>query len=245
MNGNPYEVIGVLPRAFVFRDREVDYWIPTSFSPEAAAARGSHFLNVVARLGPGVTLEQAKGDMRRVDDALREQYPRQFAPSLLVPIKEELLGKTSMQLIVLMGAAAAVLLIACANLASLLLSRAAGRRGELAVRAALGASRGRLVRQMIVEATAFSLIGGALGLALAPAGVAVMLRLTPRGYVAQSASVLDLRLLTFTLIIAIASGVLFSAVPAVQAARASLRDAIQQPATPWWFSRLRRRSCCW
>jgi predicted permease len=184
MNGNRYEVIGVMPRGFVFRDRDVDYWIPTSFSPEAAAVRGSHFLNVVARLAPGVGLDQAKDDMRRVDDALRQQYPQpgRHAPSLLVPIKEELLGNTSVQLLVLMGAAAAVLLIACANLASLLLSRAVGRRGELAVRAALGASRGRLVRQMIVEATTFSLAGGVLGLALAPAGVSVMAQLTPRGF---------------------------------------------------------------
>jgi putative ABC transport system permease protein len=232
MNGSRYEVIGVMPRGFVFRDRDVDYWIPTSFSPEAAAVRGSHFLNVVARLAPGVGLDQAKDDMRRVDDALRQQYPQpgRHAPSLLVPIKEELLGKTSAQLLVLMGAAAAVLLIACANLASLLLSRAVGRRGELAVRAALGASRGRLVRQLIVEATTFSLAGGVLGLALAPAGVSVMARLTPRGFAMQSASVLDVRLLGFTFALSMATGVLFSFVPAMQAARASLRDAIQQGA---------------
>ena len=232
MNGNRYQVIGVLPRAFVFRDRDVDYWIPTSFSPEAAAVRGSHFLNVVARLAPGVGLDKAKDDMRRVDEALRQQYPQpgQHAPSLLVPIKEELLGKTSVQLLILMGAAAAVLLIACANLASLLLSRAVGRRGELAVRAALGASRGRLIRQMIVEGTTFSLAGGVLGLALAPAGVSVMSQLTPRGFLVQAGSVLDLKLLGFTLVVALATGVLFSVVPAMQAARASLRDAIQQGA---------------
>src|SRR6185295_446542 len=133
-------------------------------------------------------LPVAADDMRRVDDMLRQQYPEpgRHATSVIVPIKEELLGNTRTQLIVLMGAAAAVLLIACANLASLLLSRAAGRRGELAVRAALGATRGRLVRQMVVEAMMFSLLGGALGLALAPAGVSVIAQMTPRGFPPQT-----------------------------------------------------------
>jgi putative ABC transport system permease protein len=232
MNGARYGVIGVMPRDFVFRNREMDYWIPTSFTPAVAALRTSHFLNVVARLAPGVTLEAAKDDMRRVDDALRRQYPEpgRHAPSALVPISEELLGDTRLQLLVLMGAAAAVLLIACANLASLLLSRAVGRRGELAIRAALGATRGRLVRQMVIESTMFSLLGGALGLALAPAGVAVMAQLTPRGFPAQTSSILDLRLLAFAIVVSIATGMVFGFVPALQAARASLRDAIQQGA---------------
>jgi putative ABC transport system permease protein len=232
MNGNRYEVIGVMPRSFVFRNRDVDYWIPMAFSPEAAAVRTSHYLNVVARLAPGVSLDAARDDMRRVDEASRQEYPEpgRHATSLLVPIADELLGDTRLQLLVLMAAAAAVLLIACANLASLLLSRAAGRRGELAVRAALGATRGRLVRQMVIEATMFSLVGGVLGLVLAPAGVSVMAQLTPRGFPAQTSSVLDLRLLAFAFAVSVSTGVVFGLVPALQAARASLRDAIQQGA---------------
>ncbi len=232
MNGSRYEVIGVMPRAFVFRNRDVEYWVPIAMSPAVAAERTSHYLNVVARLAPGVTLDAAKDDMRRVDAALLDQYPQpgRHATSALVPIKEELLGNTRMQLLVLMGAAAAVLLIACANLASLLLSRAAGRRGELAVRAALGATRGRLVRQMLIEATTFSLLGGALGLALAPAGVTVMAQLTPRGFMPQTTSILDLRVLAFALAVSAATGVVFSLVPSIQAARASLRDTMQQGA---------------
>jgi predicted permease len=232
MNGNRYEIIGVMPRNFVFRNREVDYWIPMAFSPAAAALRTSHYLNVVARLAPGVSLDAAKDDMRRVDEVQRREYPepgRHFT-SMLVPIADELLGDTRLQLLVLMAAAAAVLLIACANLASLLLSRAAGRRGELAVRAALGATRGRLVRQMVIEATMFSLLGGVLGLMLAPVGVSVMAQLTPRGFPPQTTSILDLRLLAFAFVVSVATGGVFGLVPALQAARASLRDAIQQGA---------------
>jgi len=232
MNGIRYDVVGVMPRSFVFRNRDVEYWVPIALSPQLAAARNSHFLNVVARLKPGLSVAAASEDMRRIDEVLRIQYPEpgRHAASVVVPIKEELLGDTRMQLVVLMAAAAAVLLIACANLASLLLSRAAGRRGELAVRAALGASHGRLVRQMVVEALTFSLLGGGLGLALAPAGISIMARLTPRGFPAQPTSILDGRLLAFALIVSVATGLIFSLLPAMQAARASLRDAMQQSA---------------
>src|SRR5438552_1561609 len=221
-----------MPRNFVFRDREHDYWIPTSFTPENAARRDSHYLNVVARLAPGVTLDAARDDVARITEGIRRQFPdsSRSLRSAVIPIKDELVGNTRIELLVLMAAAAAVLLIACANLASLMLSRAVGRRGELAVRAALGATRGRLVRQMLVEATIFSLAGGALGLLLAPAGVGVMARLTPLGFGAQPTSILDLRLLAFALGLSIATGIAFSLLPAVQAARASLRDAVQQGA---------------
>jgi putative ABC transport system permease protein len=230
MNGTRYDVIGVMPRWFVFRNRDVDYWVPIAFTPQQAAARTSHYLNVVARLAPGVAIDAARDDMRRVDETLQRLYPdaNRSLQSVVVPMRDDIVGNTRTELLVLMAAAAAVLLIACANLASLLLSRAVGRRGELAVRSALGATRGRLVRQMIVEATVISAAGGLLGVLLAPAGVGVMAQLTPRGFPPQPSSVLDLRLLAFAAALSAATGVAFSLIPALQAARASLRDALQQ-----------------
>ncbi len=229
MNDNKYEVIGVMPRSFVFRNRNIDYWTPISFPPAVAVDHGSHYLNVVARLKSGVTAEAADADMKRVAEELKRRYPDSNGPgsAVGVPLKDDLLGNTRLELLVLMGAAAAVLLIACANLASLLLSRAVGRRNELAVRTALGATRARLIRQMIAESMVLSLAGGLAGLAVARLGVSVVAQLTPMGFTGGGATILEGRLIAFTLGASILTGLLFSLVPAIQAARGSLRDALQ------------------
>ena len=158
-------MVGVAPPSFVFLSREIDYWVPMQFSPEEAATRGNHYLNVVARLKPGVAVEAADSDMRAIARRLSEQHPdtnRDFG-AVVVPIREQVLGDTRVQVIALMTAAAAIVLIACANLASLLLARASVRRGEYAVRLSLGATRGRLARQVLVEALCLSVAGGMLG----------------------------------------------------------------------------------
>jgi putative ABC transport system permease protein len=229
MSGSRRRVIGVMPRGFVFRSRDVDFWNPIQFTPAEQAQRGSHYLNVVARLAPGVTLERANDDMRNVAARLAREYPdtnRQVG-ALVVPVKEDALGDTRLQFIVLLAAAGCVLLIACANIASLLLSRALGRSREMAVRAAIGATRGRLVRQMLVEAMILAIGGGALGVALAPAGVRVLRTMVPTSVPAPETSAFDPGVLGFTLLLSLAAGILFSIVPALQTARGSLSRALQ------------------
>jgi putative ABC transport system permease protein len=230
LDGSRHTVIGVMPRDFVFRDRARDFWMPINITPQFKATRGNHFLSVVARLKPGATFEQASSDMQAIANHLKQQYPdeNRYTGAVVVPIKEAMLGNTRTILLVLMAAAGCVLLIACANLASLLLARAVARKRELAVRTALGAGRGRLIRQMVTEGALLSLIGGALGLGLSLGGMKILVGLVPLGLPATAQPSIDLRLLMFTLVLSLLTGVLFSLIPAIQAARASLNDALKQ-----------------
>jgi predicted permease len=228
-----HEVIGVAPASFVFLSRDIDYWVPMQFSAEEAATRGNHYLNVVARLKAGVSVEAADSDMDAIAKRLSEQYPetnRDFSNATVVPVREQVLGDTRVQVIALMVAAAAIVLIACANLASLLLARASVRRGEYAVRLSLGATRGRLARQVLVEAFCLSIAGGVLGLAIPVLTTTFVERIVPVGLQAFTVSLVDWRLLAFDGALSIGTGLLFSIGPALQSAYASTADVLQQHA---------------
>ena len=168
MNDVKFEVIGVAPESFVFINREVDYWVPIQLPPAQVDTRRSHFLNVVARLKPGVSVQAADGEMRAMATRMQAQYPEtnRDVGAVVVPMREQVLGDTRVEVIALAIAAVAIVLIACANLASLLLARASVRRGEYAVRLSLGATRARLARQVLIEALCLSVAGGVLGLAI-------------------------------------------------------------------------------
>lgn len=229
-DGARYTVIGIMPRDFTYRDNTREFWFPINVTPQFRAMRGSHFLSVVARLKPGVTVQRAADEMHAIAARLKQQYPQDnmYTGADVVPMKEDVLGKSQTALYVLMAAAGCVLLIACANLASLLLARAVARKRELAVRTALGAGRGRLIRQMLTEGAMLSLTGGLLGLTLSLAGMKLLAGLVPLGLPTTARPSIDLRLLLFTLVLSLLTGVLFSIIPAIQAARASLNDALKQ-----------------
>ena len=221
------------PPSFVFLSRDIDYWVPMQFSPQEAATRGNHFLDVVARLKPGVSVDDCRlgrrGDCEAPQRAVSGDQSR-FQRAAVVPIREQVLGNTRVQVIALMTAAAAIVLIACANLASLLLARASVRRGEYAVRLSLGATRGRLARQVLVEALCLSIAGGVLGLAIPVLTTTFVEQIVPIGLQAFTVSLMDSRLLAFAGVLSIATGLLFSLGPALQSAHASTADVLQQHA---------------
>ena len=232
MNDGKYEVIGVAPRSFVFRDRVIDYWIPMHLSPQQIDTLRDHFLNVVARLRPGVAVATADAEMKAIARRMAEQHAEtnRHLSAGVWPLRDEVLGDTRVELIALMIAAMATVLIACANLASLQLARSAERRGEYAVRLSLGATRGRLARQVIVEALCVSMAGGALGLLMPVLTAPLLDRMVPAGLVAPVMTILDWRLLIFAAALSIATGILFALGPALQSARASTAQALQQHA---------------
>ncbi len=229
-DGARYTVIGIMPKDFVYRDREREFWIPINVNPAFKAQRGSHFLSVVARLKPNATLPQASAEMTAIANRLQQKYPdeNRYTGAVVVPIKEDLLGKTHTVLMVLMAASGCVLLIACANLASLLLVRAVARKRELAMRVALGAGRFRLIRQMVTEGALLSFMGGLLGLGISLAGTRILAGLVPLGLPSTASPAVNVRLLVFTLLLSLITGVLFSIVPAIQAVCTSLNDALKQ-----------------
>ena len=231
LQGQSYSVVGIMPPGFSFLDKTVDMWVPVGFPADARTPRG-RWIMTVARLKPGVSVQQAQQDMGRVAADLTAKFPdfNTGWTARVVPVREQLTGDVRPALFVMLGAVGFVLLIACANVANLLLARATSRQRELAVRAALGADRGRLIRQLMAESLILAVSGGVAGLALAWWGLQVL-----RAFVAEQIPIqrlemvgVDRYVLAFTLVASVLSGLLFGLVPALTAAGSRLNDSLKE-----------------
>ena len=228
LDGEKHTVVGIMPKSFVFPTRRDDFWRPARMDAATMARRGSHFLQVFARLKPGVTVERARNDMSAIARRLEQDYPNTNTKvgAVVVPMKEQATSDSQTALLILLAGAACVLLIACANVANLLLARGASRQREMAVRAALGAGRMRLIRQMITESVLLSVAGGVAGLIFARGGLKLLDTLVPpRLGVTLS---LDGRVLLFSAAVALATGIVFGLAPALETSRLDLNEALKQ-----------------
>lgn len=229
MDGQSTQVIGVMPRGFFFPVKQMDYWVPGFFTPQRLAERDSHYLTVVARMKPGVTVERAQAEMSAIASRLAEQYPNSNANigAVVIPILQEYAGDTRAGLWVLQVASVFVLLIACSNLANLLLARSSARRREIAVRIALGGGRGQIIAQLLTESLLLSFAGGLLGLWLGSVFWRTLGQLAPE-QVGGAKLTLNVRVLLFTAGVSIASAIFFGLIPALKATRVSLQDTLKQ-----------------
>jgi predicted permease len=232
LDNRPHVVIGVMPAYFHFPSAEVGLWIPKQFAAQEFQDRDDNYLEVVARLKPGVSRKQAQAEMDVTMQQLKRQYPgeNKNTGGSVIFLRDELSDKSRLMLWALLGASACVLLIACANLANLLLTRSLGRQKELAVRAALGAGRERLVRQSMTESMVLAALGGCLGILVALWAVPLLAKLVPSTLPIASTPEVDLRVLVFAGLLTVGTGIVFGVLPAFRASGKRDMNALREGA---------------
>ena len=242
LNGNDFTVVGVMPAAFSLNKevmpavngiQNADLLVPLPMSESARATRGNEDFNIFAKLKPGISIAQAQAEMDIIADRMKQQYPGNYPPNggltiSVVPLLQQVVGDISLALRVLFGAVGFVLLIACANVANLLLSRAAVRQKEIAIRAAVGASRLRLIRQLLTESMVLALAGGVAGMGIAFLTIKALRVFGPDNVPRLNEVGIDFRVMAFTCFIALLTGVFFGLAPALRASRVDLNEVLKE-----------------
>jgi putative ABC transport system permease protein len=229
LDGQSYIVIGVMGPKFRFPDW-AQYWTPMGWTDKQRAVRGEHHYLVIARLKGSTPIPTAQAQMNAISTRLAQQYPEDDKGwgAVVIPLREQIVSDVRPALLVLLGAVAFVLLIACANVANLVLAKTFGRRKEIAIRVALGATGSRVVQQILAETLLLSLAGGALGLLLAHSGIALILKFLSDNLPKSTEVTLDASVLAFTLFISIVTGVIAGLLPAIRMTKTNVNDALKQ-----------------
>jgi predicted permease len=229
LDGQTYTVVGVMPPKFKF-PAWAELWVPLAWSNEKRAVRGNHNYMVIGRLKPEVAVQQAKADLSAISARLEQQYPEDDKGwgATVVPLREEISGDVRPALLVLLGAVAFVLLIACANVANLVLAKTLARKKEIAIRTSLGASRAAVLRQILAETLLLSLAGGALGLFLARFCITLIQKFLTDRLPSSTEITLDAPVLAFTVFLALLAGILAGLLPAVRFTRTDVNEALKQ-----------------
>lgn len=236
LDGLDYTVVGIMAPGFQFPLVGSDYpfpadlWVPLPMTPKRIADRNTNYLGVIGRLKQGISIEKAQIEMDVIAKSMEQQYPATNTGDriLLVPYREDVIGKSRTTLFILFGTVVLVLLIACANIANLLLARAATRKKEMAIRTALGVSRGQLIRQLLTESMILSFMGGAVGLLIGTLGTRFLVLLSPENIPRLKETTLDFSVLFFTFAVSVLTGIIFGLAPALEIVKSDLNESLSE-----------------